>query len=126
MKKIGVILGLFGLNLLYFSDTLTGRLLLAERDLTTFFYPFRYIWVETLRRGHFPFWNPYIKCGVPLFAALQPGVLYPLSLPYLFLPLDQVFNWTIILHFFLAAVFTYLLMREIGASMLGGAAASAR
>jgi hypothetical protein len=119
MKKSLAILGLFVLTLLYFHDVLTGKLLLAERDLTTFFYPFRFIWVETVRQGHFPFWNPYIKCGVPLFATIQPGVLYPLSLPYLFLPLDLAFNWTIILHFFLAAVFTYMLMRELGASIQG-------
>jgi len=117
IKKIYVILGLFVLTLLYFHDVLTGKLLLAERDLTTFFYPFRSIWVETVRQGHFPFWNPYIKCGVPLFATIQPGVLYPLSLPYLFLPLDLAFNWTIVFHFFLAGAFTYGLMRELGASM---------
>ena len=117
MKKIYVILGIFVLTLLYFHDVLTGKLLLVERDLTTFFYPFRFIWVETARQGHFPFWNPYIKCGVPLFATIQPGVLYPLSLPYLFLPFDLTFNWTIVFHFFLAGAFTYALMRELGASI---------
>jgi len=117
IKKIYVILGLFVLTLLYFHDVLTGKVLLVERDLTTFFYPFRFIWVETVRQGHFPFWNPYIKCGVPLFATIQPGVLYPLSLPYLFLPLDLAFNWTIVFHFFLAGAFTYGLMRELGASI---------
>ena len=81
VKKFAVIIGLFVLTLFYFSDILSGRLLLVERDLTSFFYPFRFIWVETARQGHFPFWNPYIKCGVPLFATIQPAVLYPLSLP---------------------------------------------
>jgi len=124
LKKTLVILGLFVLTLLYFHDVLTGKVLLVERDLTTFFYPFRSIWVETVRQGHFPFWNPFIKCGVPLFAAIQPGVLYPLSIPYLFLPLDLAFNWTIIFHFFLAGVFTYSLMRELGASLQGALAAA--
>jgi hypothetical protein len=124
LKKILVILGLFALTLLYFHDVLTGKVLLVERDLTTFFYPFRSIWVETVLQGHFPFWNPFIKCGVPLFATIQPGVLYPLSIPYLFLPLDLAFNWTIILHFFLAGVFTYSLMRELGASLQGALAAA--
>jgi hypothetical protein len=123
-KKILVILGLLVLTLLYFHDVLTGKVLLVERDLTTFFYPFRFIWVETVSQGHFPFWNPYIKCGVPLFATIQPGVLYPLSLPYLFLPLDLAFNWTIVFHFFLAGAFTYGLMRELGASLQGALAAA--
>jgi hypothetical protein len=123
VKKIAVIFGLFTLVLLYFNDSLSGQRLLVERDLTTFFYPFRFIWVETVRNGNFPFWNPYIKCGVPLFATVQPAVLYPLSLLYLLLPLDLAFNWTIILHFFLAAVFTYMLMRELGTSTQGALAA---
>jgi hypothetical protein len=123
-KKILVILGLLVLTLLYFHDVLTGRVLLVERDLATFFYPFRFLWAETVRQGHFPFWNPYIKCGVPLFATIQPGVLYPLSILYLFLPLDLAFNWTTILHFFLAGVFTYILMRELGATLQGALAAA--
>ena len=122
MKKFSVIIGLFALTLFYFSDVLSGRLLLVERDLTSFFYPFRFIWIETARQGHFPFWNPYIKCGVPLFATIQPAVLYPLSLPYLFLPVDLAFNWTIVFHFFLAGAFTYALMRELGASLQGALA----
>ncbi len=124
VNQIATIVGLFCLTLLYFSDVLSADTLLVERDLTTFFYPFRYVWVESIRQGHFPFWNPYIKCGVPLFAAAQPGVLYPLSLPYLFLPLDLAFNWTIILHFFLAGAFAYGLMRELGASIQGSLAAA--
>ena len=122
VRNLTAILVLFALTLLYFSDVLTGQLLLVERDLSTFFYPFRFIWVETARQGTLPFWNPYIKCGVPLFATVQAGVLYPLSLPYLFLPLDLAFNWTIVLHFFLAAVFTYALMRELGATVQGALA----
>lgn len=123
-KTTGIFLGLFCLTLLYFSDVLTAKILLVERDLTTFFYPFRFIWVESVRQGHFPLWNPFIKCGVPLFATLQPGVLYPLSLPYLFLPLDLAFNWTIVFHFFLAGAFTYVLMCDLGARSQGAMAAA--
>ena len=118
-KTTAITLGLFCLVLIYFSDVLTAKILLVERDLTTFFYPFRFVWVESVRQGHFPFWNPYIKCGVPLFATVQPGVLYPFSVLYLFLPFDLAFNWTIVLHFFLAGLFTYGLMRELGASSQG-------
>jgi hypothetical protein len=124
VKNAVSLLGLFALNIFYFWGALTGQRLLVERDLTTFFYPFRFIWVETIRQGQFPFWNPYIKCGVPLFATIQPAVLYPLSLPCLFLPLDLAFNWTIILHFFMAAAFTYVLMLELGATARGALTAS--
>lgn len=124
VKKLAVILGLLILTLLYFSDVLTGEILLVERDLTSFFYPFRFTWVEALHQGHFPFWTPYIKCGVPVFATIQAGVLYPLSLLYCFLPLDLAFNWTIVLHFFLVAVFTYAFMRELGATVPGALTAA--
>jgi hypothetical protein len=124
VKQTAIIVGLFCLTLLYFSDVLSAGRLLVERDLTTFFYPFRFIWLESISQGEFPFWNPYIKCGVPLFAAAQPGVLYPLSLAYLFLPLDLAFSWTIVIHFFLAGAFTYALMRELGASIQGALCAS--
>ncbi|HHT9126281.1 MAG TPA: YfhO family protein [Candidatus Brocadiia bacterium] len=64
-----------------------------------------------VKNGTFPFWNPYSLNGYPLFATIQPGVLYPLSIIYLLLPFDLAFNYTIVLHFFLTGLFTYLLMR---------------
>jgi hypothetical protein len=55
-------------------------------------------------------------CGEPLFAAVQPAVLYLLSFLYLVFPVDFAFNLTIVLHFFLAGIFTFLLMKEVEAS----------
>jgi hypothetical protein len=67
----------------------------------------------------FPLWNPYYYNGHPLFATLQPAVLYPFSLLYLFLPFDWAFNLNIEIHFILAGWFTYLLMRGLKASQAG-------
>lgn len=71
-----------------------------------------------------PLWNPYIFCGYPLMATLQVGFFYPLTLIYYILPFNLAFNYYIILHYFLAACFMFILLRhfELGraASFMGG------
>ena len=110
---------LAALSALYFYPVLNGALLLTERDLSVFFIPPRHLWVEALKAGEFPLWNPYTYGGHPLLATLQPGVLYPVNALLLLLPFDLAFNWTIIVHFFLSGVFTYLLLRDLKASKTG-------
>ncbi len=107
---------LLSLAALYFRDVLSGTYLLIERDLSGYFIPPRFLWVELVKNGTFPLWNPYYLNGHPLFATLQPGVFYPLSIIYFFLPFDLAFNYTIVLHFFLAGLSTFLLLRCLKAS----------
>ncbi len=111
-----IIFGLLILASVYFNDVLSGSYLLTERDLEVFFIPPRFLWVELVKSGTFPLWNPYHLNGHPLFANLQPGVFYPLSIIYFILPFDLAFNYTIVLHFFLAGLFTFLLLRGLNAS----------
>lgn len=97
-----------------------------ERDLIYFFIPPREFWVEEVKNFIFPLWNPYYFNGHPLFATLQPGVLYPFSFLFLILPFDWAFNLNIELHFILSGLFTYYLARGIkasqGASIISGMA----
>ena len=86
----------------------------------SFFVPPRQFWVEEVKNLIFPLWNPYYFNGHPLFATLQPGVFYPLSILYLFLPFNWAFNLNIELHFALAGIFTYLLLRGMKASQGAG------
>lgn len=102
------------LAVLYFGD-IRGSLF-VERDLLLFFIPPRQFWIEEVRNLVFPLWNPYYLNGHPLFATLQAGVLYPFSILYLFLPFNWAFNLNIELHFALAGIFTYLLVRGMNAS----------
>lgn len=115
-KRTGIALLFIILAAIYFLDVLSGEYLLLERDLGLFFMPPRIFWVDAVKQGSFPLWNPYYLNGHPLFATLQAGVLYPFSVFYLFLPFTVVFNNTIVLHFALAGIFTYLLMRAQKAS----------
>ena len=117
------VFALFLLNLVFFSDILRSGGLFIERDLTSFFIPPRHFWVDCLKGGDFPLWNPLNFGGHPFLATLQPGVLYPPNLLFFILPFSDAFNWIIISHFFLAGAFTYAFLRflEAGraASFLG-------
>lgn len=121
-KDILAILLISSLAVFYFWSAIDGNLLLTERDLSVFFIPPRVFWTESLLSGEFPLWNPYSFSGHPLFATLQPGVLYPINLLLIFLPFDIAFNWTIIIHYVLAGVFTFFLLREMRADVAGSLA----
>lgn len=86
---------------------------MAERDLAPYFIPPRFFWVESIKNWDFPLWNPYQFCGHPFFANPQNAILYPINILFFFLPFDIAFNVIIILHFFLAGLFTYLLARDL-------------
>ena len=100
----------------YFWDALSRPVIMGERDLAVFFFPSVKLWLEAIQGGAFPLWNPYTFSGQPLFASLQTAVLYPPNWILLGFPLVFGFNLTIILHFFLAGWFIYLLSRELGGS----------
>ncbi len=124
-REVIPVIALFLITLAFFSDVLFGGGLFVERDLGPFFIPPRYFWVESLNAGEFPLWNPLNFGGYPLFAALQPGVIYPLNVLFFILPFQHAFNWIIIGHYFLAGAFTYALLRFLdagrGASFLAAA-----
>jgi hypothetical protein len=106
-------------SLLFFYDILGKRFLLTERDLTPYFIPPRFFWVESIKRGDFPLWNPYQFSGHPFFANPQYGILYPLNGLFFLFPFDVAFNAIIILHFFLAGLFTYLLLKDLRVNSTG-------
>lgn len=89
-------------------------------DAIAQFYPWRVFYARSMSSGHIPLWNPHQFCGTPFLANGQSAVLYPLNL--IFLIFDPITAFTIFaaLHMFLAASFTYLLMREFGCKELGG------
>ena len=118
------LLTFFFTALLFFYDLFGARYLLTERDLGPYFIPPRVFWVESIKQGDFPLWNPYQFCGHPFFANPQYAICYPLNSLFLLLPFDSAFNSIIIIHFFLGGVFTYLLLRDLavdpGGSLIAG------
>ncbi len=103
---------LLALVLLFFWKIALTNLILAGLDVFTYFYPYREYAAQAIRTGHLPLWNPYLFLGVPFLANIQSAVLYPLNLLFLWLPAPKMVVYSIVLHIFLAGVFTYLYARR--------------
>jgi hypothetical protein len=97
---------------------------LSNFDLFSEFYPRHSFAGEAIRRGMLPLWDPHQIGGLPFFATLQGGVLYPPNLLYAVLPTGFAMGALGLFHLILAGVFSFLLSREFGygrtASWLAG------
>ncbi|HWP48329.1 MAG TPA: hypothetical protein VNM22_14285 [Candidatus Limnocylindrales bacterium] len=106
-------LGIFALFLVsIFGRVLFANQIFALRDIAVFVFPLKHFVLEQMQRGILPLWNPYVGCGTPFQAEIQSHVLYPLSLIFFLFPLRLAFNLFIIIHFLLAGLFMYRMMRE--------------
>lgn len=85
-------------------------------DLVSFFYPNHVFASESLRQGEFPLWNPYLFGGMPFAADIQSGLYYPLN--WLFWLAGNVtyekLEMLAVVHYWLAASFSYALARSLG------------
>jgi O-antigen/teichoic acid export membrane protein len=79
---------------------------------------------ESLRRHELPLWNPYLQAGTPFLASGQYGVMYPLGLLFVFLPVERAYGYFAALHVFIAGSGVYWFSRVHGngrtASLLAG------
>lgn len=96
------------------------RAVIPEGDLTSQYYPLQRFAAQELAAGHLPGWDPYINAGQPGLADIQTGVFYPLNLlangilALLGRPFGLgVLQAQVMLHFSLASLFTYLLVRHL-------------
>ena len=115
---------LAGALVLSFQDVVFFDEVFIERDISRYYYPLRYFVTNSLRSGEIPFWNPYLFCGIPLFATLQSCVFYPLSAIYYIGEYYRMFGFFILSHFVLAGLFMYILMKDMGLSRLGSSFAA--
>ncbi len=69
---------------------------------------------HALAEGQLPLWNPQIFTGQPFLAAGQASVFYPLSLLFIFLPIDAAYGWFTALQIGLAGANMYLFARVLG------------
>lgn len=111
---------------LFFRRVLFGGQVFFSRDIAPFFYPMKAYLVDSIRSGRLPLWNPWVLNGEPFFATLQPGALYPGSLLLYVLPFSYAFGLLLVLHYPMAGVGFYFLLRRWGrsraAAVLGGVA----
>lgn len=67
---------------------------------------------QLLREGRLPVWDPHAMCGYPLLAAMQAGVLYPLTWPAAFLDPGPFWTATVYVHLLLAGTFAFAWLRR--------------
>lgn len=115
----------------FFWRVLTPRLIdrasFPPGDFAHQFWAFTTFEARELGLGRLPLWNPYTYSGAPFWADIQSAVLYPFSLLTLLVSAPWGFSLfalecEAILHFWLAALFAYLLARRLlqqrGAALL--------
>ncbi|MFP3903455.1 MAG: hypothetical protein ACLFWB_04345 [Armatimonadota bacterium] len=93
-------------------------------DSVAQFYPWRMLAHRSFTEfGEFPLWNPHQLCGTPFVGNGQSALFYP---PHWILGLtDTATAMGIInaLHYFLAALFVFLLVRTLGGDLAASALA---
>ncbi len=71
------------------------------------------------RTGRLPLWNPELFGGMPFVAAGSGDIFYPTWLLRFFLPVTTAGNLSFFLHYILAGLFTYLLLRRLRVGWTG-------
>ncbi len=114
---LAVLLVYFAFFAAVFPDVLFGETTFIRRDIPRFYYPVWHYSAMSLLRGEVPLWNPMLNMGAPHLANVQTCVFYPpAALLFTLLPFARAFNLYILLHLAAAGAFTFLWMRECGAS----------
>jgi hypothetical protein len=100
---------------------LAGRFLVnPNSDQYIAGYAFREFAASWMRSGHgMPLWNPYLFGGMPYVAAMHGDIFYPTALLRLVLPTDVAMTWGLIVHVFLAGLFTFAFLRGAGLGFFG-------
>ncbi|MBD3296125.1 MAG: hypothetical protein GF392_02005, partial [Candidatus Omnitrophica bacterium] len=126
MKKHTIFFIFFSLVTAFFLwDVLFLRAAFLEGDYANQFYPWSWIYAESLKTWTMPFWSRFFHSGFPLAAEGQTGVFYPMNMLFFkFIPFKAAYNYIVVLHFFLAGIFTYIYTRRMGAGVWGGSLAA--
>jgi hypothetical protein len=102
--------------------------LLTGGDMCSQTFPWFNIAAYWLKKGSLLLWDPFVYSGKANLGELQPGVLYPLNWLFMLLPAPgggvniEGLQALLILNYFLAGGFTYLLARSFAISPRGAVA----
>ena len=119
-----IIILFFVLPFVAFPEIIFGNQTLYWSDLSWIHYPRHIFAAEEWLAGRVPLWDPYQHNGLPFLAESQVGALYPFSLLFLspFSPSLEL-SLFILIHFTLAAIFTFILARSLGIRQAGAVVA---
>jgi len=91
-------------------------------DLRYYHFPQAFFIARQFQAGEWPLWNPWVYCGMPWYAKIDAQLFYPPTVLAI-----TISNWfggrrlwyflelQVIAHVLLAGIFTYLLVRYLGA-----------
>lgn len=89
------------------------------------FFPWLKVYAEAIKSFSFPYWIKSMGSGFPLMAEGQVGGFYPFNILFFFiLPFKAAYNYSVISHFIIGGIFTYLYARKLGADQSGGSLAA--
>ena len=108
-----------------FREIIIGAASLLGVDTFALSYFARNFYTQFVHNFHrFPLWDPLLYGGLPFIDGMHGDIFYPPSLALFFLNAQTMWGWKMAAHVFLAGMFTYLWLREVGASrgsaLLGG------
>lgn len=78
--------------------------------------PQKIFFVNQIKQGVFPFWNPYILSGTPFFSDINQSILYPSTLLFLILPIADAFNIIVFVHLIIAGMGQYFFSKILKSS----------
>ncbi|HJU86814.1 MAG TPA: hypothetical protein VJ788_05560, partial [Gemmatimonadota bacterium] len=55
-------------------------------DAATYFYPMKATLARMIHNGDWPWWNPWLRNGLPFYANPQVGLFYPPTVLFYLLP----------------------------------------
>ena len=122
-KAIALIIGAIAVA---YADVIVLARGFYRADVISYHYPMKHVVRDVLFRGAFPYWNRFVSSGQPLAANPAYELWYPPQW-LVFLPsFHYGFQLHIVLHFAIAAIGTYLVIRSfdgsIGAAIFGALA----
>lgn len=107
-----VVFGL--LTVFLFREFIVSNGLLFGTDVLALGYFARHYYAEMVRGLHiFPLWNPYVYGGLPFVDAMHGDIFYPTTWFKFVMPVHRAMGWKLVLHIFLAGVFTYGWLRHL-------------
>lgn len=109
-----LIILLFFLLVIIFVNrkTLSSDSLIVSGD-GFMYYISKVFFIETVKNGELPLWNPYSSIGTPFLADVQQSALSPFNILYFIFDTPLAFNIFRIIQLVVAGFFMYLYMQEI-------------
>ncbi len=119
MRNFKIILLFLAITVFYFAPVIFSQNTVLSRDIYLFYHPQHSFSAAHMKTGTIPLWNPYLACGKPFQANVQSSLFYPLSSIYYVLPFELGYKYFMVIHYFLASLGMFLLMREWRYSVYG-------